>query len=250
MKSTHFSRIRSLGQAEFRQFLRNRTLITMMILPMALALMINRAYPDHAATGAAVSVDYLIQFVLLFSTYYPILSIITARRDEKVLKRLRVGELTDPDILISLAVPAVFSSLAVVGLSAAALFLLGSPLPDNPAPLGIALILGIPLSWGLALLTSTITPNAEGAQITSMPIVIVIMLSPAPTRLAFPDTIAEVIGYSPFAAISDLIHLGWSESTISLIGSDDLLRTLLLLIAWVLLCCWGGIRFMKWNNDR
>lgn len=247
MKSIHFSRIRSLGQAEFRQFLRNRTLIIMMIFPVALTLMINRTYGEHDAAGAVVSVDYLIQFVLLFSIYYPILSITAARRDEKVLKRLRVGELTDLDILISLAVPAVFSSLTIVVLSATSLILLGSPLPDNPFPLILSLPLGFPLAWGLALLTSTITPNAEAAQITSMPVVILIMLSPVPTRLMFPERIGEIIDYSPFAAASDLIHLGWNDSPL---GSDDFLRPLLILSAWALLCCWGGFRFMKWNSDR
>ncbi|KQB83324.1 ABC transporter permease [Corynebacterium oculi] len=245
--STPFSRIMSLGRAEFRQLLRNRTLMGMMLLPLAPVLMLYKTNADDPSAGAAASTDLLIQFVLLFGVYYPVLSITAARRDEKVLKRLRVGELTDPDILVSLSAPAILSSLTVIALGAAGLLLLGSPLPDHPGPVVVAVVLGIPLVWGMALLTSIVTPTAEAAQMTSMPVMILIMLSAGFTRVLFPETLSEAIGYTPFAAGSDLLHLGWGES---IMQSEGFLRPVLVLSAWTLLCCWAAVRYMKWENDR
>lgn len=246
-RSTAFSRLSSLGMAEGRQLLRNRTLMLMVAMPLVFVTVLYQAFSLDKDILSAMSMDYLVQFSLLFCVYYPLLSMITTRRDEKVLKRLRTGECSDAEILLAPALPTVFLSAIIIGAGTVILASLSGWVPRDPVPLAFAIVLGLVLCWGLALLTSGITRNAEAAQMTSMPVFLLALFSVTSTRAAFPEGIAQWVQRTPFAAVSDLVHGGWvgEFSTPTEWG-----RPLLILFAWTVACCWAGISYMRWESNR
>ncbi|WP_425435676.1 hypothetical protein, partial [Lentzea kentuckyensis] len=83
----------AVGQAELTLFWRNKTaLFNSLALPLLLAPALMAA---ANAEGKPLIVG-LIGFVLVMAVYYNLVTTFVARREELVLKRLRVGELTDP----------------------------------------------------------------------------------------------------------------------------------------------------------
>lgn len=258
--STAFGRFSSLAKAEWLQFIRNRTLLFMMVFPILFGVGI---YFLLSASGeafaAANAIEVLVLLALAFVLYYSVLSMATTRRDEKVLKRLRTGEASDTEILASLAAPGVIATLAIVVLSSVVIWALGAPTPVNPLLILLAILLGSVLCWGLALLTSGLTQNAEAAQMTSMPVILLAVLSQANVRAMFPDTLRELVDATPFAVVSDLAQLGWTGATIPELAAGETALgfagtfahgwpALLILLVWAGLSAWAGVHYLKWDT--
>ncbi|MBF6129931.1 ABC transporter permease [Nocardia brasiliensis] len=204
----------ALAKAEYLQFRRNKTLMYLATLfpvgiPLALYFI---AIKDTAPTTstAAVTFELLALSALLFVQYYSVLSMVTTRRSEGVLKRLRTGESADWQIMLAPAVPGALATLACTVVVAAVVYGTGAPAAVNPAAIVLALLGGIVLFSLLALATSAVTKNAEAAQITSLPVMTIAMLGLASIRKVLPDRLADLADWTPFAAVSDLVSLGAS----------------------------------------
>ncbi|NNH71269.1 ABC transporter permease [Nocardia uniformis] len=204
----------ALAKAEYLQFRRNKTLVWMaLFFPVGISLaMYSIAIRDQEPTTATAAMTFeLIALVaLLFVQYYSVLSMVTTRRSEGVLKRLRTGEAADWQIQTAPAVPGALVTVASTLLVAAVVYGTGAPAPVNPLATALAVIGGIVLFSLLALATSAVTKNAEAAQITSLPVMTIAMLGLASIRNILPDRLAELADWTPFAAISDLVSLGAS----------------------------------------
>lgn len=261
--STTAGRLRSLGTAEARQFLRNKVLLFMTSFPVLVAvglyLMLAHAGTEEVAVASAM--ESLAIMTLTFIVYYSVLSMATTRRDEKVLKRLRTGEATDGEILSALAVPGVLLTLLSIVVSVIILLIAGAPLPVNLLPVLVALLLGCVIAAGLALLTSTITQNAEAAQMTSMPVILLAVFSQSSIRTALPEGAQRIFDLTPFALISDLVQLGWTGATVpqlhagpTTLDAGDILadtwQPMLILAVWAIAVTWAGVRYMKWDSHR
>ncbi|EOM74472.1 ABC transporter permease [Rhodococcus rhodnii] len=202
----------SLAKAEYLQFRRNSTLMVMgTTFPIGLPLiMLFIGGRDGSPTAqlAMTTIEMLALMALLFVQYYSMLSMITTRRGEGVLKRLRTGEATDWQIQAAPAVPGALltavSTVVVVGV----VYALGAPAPVNPVLPILAIVGGIVVFSLLALATSGFTKNAESAQITSLPIMAVSMVGLSSIVAVLPDRFAQIAEWTPFAAVSELISLG------------------------------------------
>lgn len=207
----------ALAKAEYRQFRRNRTLVTMgTVFPVALPLITFFLARDKSGSTADVATTGLEMFALmafLFVQYYSVLSMITTRRGEGVLKRLRTGEASDWQIQAAPAVPGALLTLVGGAIVAGVVYGAGAPAPVNPIALGVALVAGIVVFSLFALATSAVTKNAEAAQITSMPVMMIAFVGLESIRDILPDRLGSVVDWTPFAALSDLISLGASGST-------------------------------------
>ncbi|WP_307797193.1 ABC transporter permease [Williamsia soli] len=205
----------ALSKAEYRQFRRNKTLVIMgTVFPVALPLITFFLTRNTSGTSAAeVATNGLEMFALmafLFVQYYSVLSLITTRRGEGVLKRLRTGEASDWQIQAAPAVPSALLTVIGGGVVVGVIYGAGSPAPINAAALVIALVAGIIVFSLLGLATSAFTKNAEAAQITSMPVMILAFVGLTSIRDVLPDRMAGIVDWTPFAALSDLISLGAS----------------------------------------
>ena len=197
---------------------------------------------------------------LMFVQFYSVLSMTTARRDERVLKRLRTGEARSAEIIAALATPGAIMSFLLTALMSGILIIYTGDIPRTGILLLLAIVLGIVISTGLALLTSSITANAETAQMTSLPVMVLAMLSQSPLRSTLPDQIQDPLARTPFALLGDLTFIEWTGQplTSDAAPTDGELTTTLatamnplaLMLVWSIALMWAAFRYMKWETNR
>ncbi len=202
--------LRALATAEYRQFRRNTTLIYLgTVFPVGIPLLLFFVIHHLSLGERETNAFELFTFsALLLVQYYSVLSLITARRGEGVLKRLRTGEAADWQIQAAPAVPGAVLTVIGAVIVAAVVYAAGGPAPVNPVALVLAVAAGLVIFSLLGLATSAMTKNAEAAQITSIPVIALSIIGLASIRTLFPDRFEQIADWTPFAAVSDLISLG------------------------------------------
>ena len=239
-----------LARANAVLMLRNKvTLLYGLVLPLLpLGLLAGTDGDEGAASHAVLTV---LMTALLFPVYYNVLSLLVTRRDELVLKRLRTGETRDLELVVSLALPGTVVALAVgvAVVPAAAAF--GARLPLNPVLYAVGLVASCVLFAAFAVWTAAWTRNAEAAQMTSMPVLLLAVVGMVPAQV-LPSALAEVVQRTPIAALDSLVSAAW-------FGSDDGTRLgfvetwgvavepLAVLVAWTLLAVWLARTSMRWE---
>lgn len=264
-KGSSVKRFIALARAETLQFIRNKTLlINATVVPTAFALVMYfiQSGSDDASKvdAAATAMEYFLLFALMFVQFYTVLSMVTTRRDEGVLKRLRTGESRDVEILGASSFPGAVLTIVFTAVIAVLLMVLGAPGPVNVVPIIAAVLLGLAVVSGLALVTSGFTKNAEAAQITSMPVMLLLFASMGLFRQLYSDAVSEVIDRTPFALIFDLAQYGWAGNTmVDRIAADGaaplesgavLAETwpmMLILVVWAAVCLWAGAKYVRWD---
>ena len=256
-RAASLRRLRALSRAEMRQFTRNPLLvITALLFPVALPLFV-WIVGDQSVGSTDSASEIFVLLALGFGIFYPALSMTVTRRDEEVLKRLRTGEARDWEILTSIALPLaatmlLLSVLMVAGLSTLSMFLpLDPPVahvwPVNALLMALAMVLGIVCSHAVAILTSSFTANAENAQITSMPVLMLLMFSQESLR---DDALGQVLDATPFALAVDIVRAGWigngSFASVFADSSTDLIK----LAAWTVALVWAAHKYMRWDTHR
>lgn len=125
----------------------------------------------------------------------------------------------------------------------------------------VTLITGIVISASLAYLTTTFTSNAEAAQMTSMPVVALALLSQSSIRGLMPENVARIMDRTPFALMSDAAQLGWAGTTVSRLSSGEPTldfagvfsegtTMLIMLLVWAIVLAWCALKYMKWETNR
>ncbi|MDK8719021.1 ABC transporter permease, partial [Corynebacterium pseudodiphtheriticum] len=151
-------------------------------------------------------------------------------------------------------------SLLLTALMSGILIIYTGDIPRTGILLLLAIVLGIVISTGLALLTSSITANAEAAQMTSLPVMVLAMLSQSPLRSTLPDQIQDPLARTPFALLGDLTFIEWTGQplTSDAAPTDGELTTTLatamnplaLMLVWSIALMWAAFRYMKWETNR
>ncbi|WP_106505944.1 ABC transporter permease [Brachybacterium timonense] len=207
-------RLLGLARAELTLLLRNRmqliVAITMPVaIPFLLLPLVNRGVPAETLAGA---MGLMIVMALLFVVYYNLLSAYVARRQDLVLKRLRTGEASDATVLASTAVPALTIAVTMILLMGAfSTPMLGLPLPTHPLMIVLGVALGAVVLVPLALVTATMTRTVEAAQVTSLPLMAVLLIGSGavvPLDL-MPEWFGRLVRLIPSSAIVELTRTGW-----------------------------------------
>jgi ABC-2 type transport system permease protein len=246
-------RIAGLARANTTLLARNRlTFIYIVILPLLpLGLLL---VSDNSSKGlGANAVTTALMMTALFPVYATLLSQLVTRRDELVLKRLRTGECTDADILVSLALPGLVVALTNSIFAVVIAVALGQHPPVNPLLYALTVVVTLLLFAALACWTAAWTRNAEAAQLTSMPIIVLVVLGQVAT--AFPANVRRWTDLTPGAALTDLVHVSWFG--VGTVGTDQTLvltdnwaaagEPLLVLAAWAVLATVLARRSMRWE---
>lgn len=245
---------RVLGMARANGLLLTRNRMTLsyaLIFPLVpLALLFAADRGDE--TAGATALANVLMIGVLFPVYYNLLSMTVTRRDELVLKRFRTGESTDREILTSMALPgvvviAIISLFAIVGALA-----FGQPLPSNPVVLVAGIAAATLCFIGLAFWTAAWTRNAEAAQITSLPVVVIAVAGSL--RPVFPESWHPFVDWTPGAAIEGLVRVGWfaqdRDSGADLSFADTFTQAgqpIVALIVWAVIATWLAMRSMRWE---
>jgi ABC-2 type transport system permease protein len=237
-------RVRSLARAELILLRRNRTALVNAILPpLAIGAL---AVPGRPALLTAV-----VALVLVSVVYYTLVGTYVARREDLVLKRLRVGELTDGEILAGTAVPAVVLAigqiLLLVGVGAV---FLGPP--GNPLLLVLGVLAGAVVFALLAAASAIVTRTVELAQVTTLPIVLACLagsglLVPVDD---LPFAVLQGLRFLPLTPVLELVRLGW-------LSTDGFLADLrAAAVPTGILLVWGFVgvvvvrRWFRWEPRR
>lgn len=242
-----------LARANAVLMLRNRlTLAYGLLLPL-LPLALLPIGPRGDTGSAAAGLVSVVMLALLFPVFYNVLSMVVTRRDELVLKRIRTGETRDLELLVSLALPGVVVAVVVTVLAAPIALALGAEAPVNPVLGLLAVLAAAPVFAVLAFWTAAWTRNAEAAQITSMPVLVLAVLGQM--AIGFPDDVRRWTDLTPGAAVTDLVRSSWfgmdGTSTDRVLSFAETWtaagKPLLVLAAWAALAVWLAARSMRWE---
>ena len=231
----------AVGQAELKLFWRNRTaLFNSLVMP----LLIVPALMAADADGVPLIVG-LTGFVLLMAVYYNLVTTFVARREELVLKRLRVGELTDPEILFGASLPSIVVALGQMTLFAVIVGVMtGAALPSRPWFLVVGVVGGVVVFALLAAASSAFTRTVEMAQVTSLPVLVACLLGSGvffPVSVV-PDGVASVLRLLPLSPVLDLLRASWDGGPV--------LRPLIVLAVWIGLGTYAVRRGFRWDPRR
>ena len=255
--STAARRVAALGRAELTLLARNRTaLATALLLPLGMVAAwspsLAKLEPgDARASAGRLAMSGGIGFVLLFVVYYNLVTAYVARREERVLKRLRTGEPTDTEILAGTALPAVAVALVqCTALVVAGALLLDLPLPHRPDLLLAGVALGIVLLVLLAAGSTVFTRSVELAQLTTAPLLLVSVVgSGLMIPLAsLPQPLGELCRWLPMTAVMELVRAGWFGGAPA--APLAVLQSLCTGLAWTLSAVFAVQRWFRWEPRR
>lgn len=254
------SRTTAIAGAEIRLLLRNRTaVVNSVLMPLCIVAAIPAfGWGGVSGLGPGLVVSS-IGATLVFLTYYNLVTTLVARREERVLRRLRTGELTDGEIILGTAAPTLLVSVVQICLVAAGVAVLGhwSPPIDVVLPL-IAVLGGSAVMVALAAASTSFTRSTESAQITTLPLVL------AATSLSgllfplhlLPDALADLARFLPLTPVLELARLGlagqtWDGDAVDLAGAWSAAPLPLAVLAgWLVLGTLVARRVFRWSPRR
>ena len=198
--------------------------------------------------GALAGVERMasvLALVVVFGVHHHLVTVYASRRQELVLKRMRIGLPADATILVgaALATLGIFVTQAVI-LAGYGVIALRLPVPDNPLFILLALGLGAATMGGFAAALSAVTRNSEAAMLTSLPTVALFLATPGvmvPPG-ALPSGVENVASYLPLAPFTEVIRESWTGA-----GMLGMLPELALLVAWVGAACWLARAIFRWE---
>lgn len=227
--------------------------VVMPLLPLALLFTGERG--DETVGAGAIVTMFLV--TALFPVYYNVLSQFVSRRDELVLKRVRAGETRDAELLASIALPGVLSALVLSAVAVPIAWSLGQPLPINPVLYAVLAVLAAVMFTAFAYWTAAWTRNAEAAQLTSLPIILLASAGPMTSTIPdMPEPLREILSRTPGAAMSELVRIGWfgfdgpgaTEATLTFAETwGQAGAPLLVMAAWTLVAVSLARRSMRWE---
>ncbi|MFG1603598.1 ABC transporter permease [Actinoplanes sp. NPDC049265] len=139
------------------------------VMPVAAALgwmLLARDSP----TGLTVDAVAMQALLLLACTpYLQAVTMLAARRQERVLKRLRESALTPAGAWAGLMVPLMLLGVVQTALLIGVTMAAGLDPPARWWPLVVAVVLGLVFAVPLAVATAVVTPAPELAQLTAVP---------------------------------------------------------------------------------
>jgi ABC-2 type transport system permease protein len=250
-------RTASLSRWNWTLLTRNRLALLYAIVMPLLPLLLLLTGERGAEAGGASSITTMFLVAGLFPVYYNILAQFVSRRDELVLKRMRTGEVRDTELIVSIAVPGVLSALAIAAISVPVAAALGQSLPVNPVLYVVGAVLSVTMFTAFAYWTAAWTRSAEAAQLTSLPIIL--LVSAGPLISAIPDmsdALRNIIELTPGAAMSELVRAGWfgldgPEATKTSLEFADTwkagVQPISTLLAWTVVGVSLAKRSMRWE---
>ncbi|ODU02873.1 MAG: hypothetical protein ABS81_16215 [Pseudonocardia sp. SCN 72-86] len=224
----------ALAGAELRLVMRNRTMaVSTLLVPVALGVFWAfsfgggpEVWPMVVALQAAVTLG--------MGLYLTATQTVVARRHTRVLTRMRTSGISDPGLLAATLTPAMAIALIQIVIFAVIDAVMGVAVPVNPLALVAMLLGGAALMVTAALATSVFTPSPERAQITTLPLVFV-MLGGAIAMAVIPtEGWVQALLLVPGAAVGTLVRLAFGGE----IGMGAVTGTI---VATLALVVWAGV---------
>lgn len=246
------SRVLALGAAEVRLLLRNRTAaISSLFLPIAFGAFFAFTFDTGEGGPGIWATIAALQLVLTFTmgVYITITQTVVARRQTRVLKRMRTSSLSDAGVLTATTGPAVAIALVHLALYAVINSLLGAPFPEDVVPLALAVVGGLAVCVTAGFVTTIVTPSPERAQITTLPLFFVMFAAAFVVPVVAVDSWWQALVLVPGAPIGLLTQLAFTGGTWApgLLGLPAALPGILSLVAWTAAFTVLAQRRFRWD---
>ncbi|GEL20006.1 ABC transporter permease [Pseudonocardia asaccharolytica] len=247
MASTMTDKILALAGTELKLVFRNRTVaVSSVLVPIALGLFWAFSLGGSDPRGWTLVIALQLAVTLGMGIYVTATQTVVARRHNLVLKRMRTSGISDTGLLGATVAPSVVLGIGQLVIFAVINAVFGAPLPSSPVPLVLALLAGLALMVAAALATTVVTPSPERAQVTTLPLVFVV-LGAAVALLMLPlEGWWQALVALPGAGIGQLVRLAFAPGG----EAGGLLPTLLAaftVLAWAVLFGWFARRRFRWD---
>ncbi|GAA2579244.1 ABC transporter permease [Actinomadura fulvescens] len=263
MNAMNPSHVLAVARLDLTLLWRNRTsLFTVIGMPLLFGGMLFgfRGEESDGRDMALFAGTGYLAFFLIFAVFMNLVSVFTARREDLTLKRLRSGSLSDAEVFggsvaVSGAIYLLQAFLLVVVLAT----VLDGPWPANPPLMLAGMLGGIVVFALLAFAVSGLTPNADLAQLTVVPIMFASM---AGSGVMFPldglpEAAREAAGMLPLSPLVDIVRTGYfgEDHTVGAARSDVgfteawavSLKPFAVFALWTAIGHWSARRWFRWE---
>ncbi|AOS61419.1 hypothetical protein [Actinoalloteichus hymeniacidonis] len=194
-------------------FRRPMTAMTTVLVPLALGIVTWISAPDTADPSWGAIIGDRILMLLVLAGYLVSTTVVTARRQALVLKRLRTSELSDAGVILGVLMPTAAVALGQVAVLLALFALAGAPAPEQPLLVAAGLLLAIGVTMLAGLATANLTRTVELMQLTSGPLLIAAFAGMF-LRM-HPDPDLALVGLAmPVVGPAELIAMGWAGESL------------------------------------
>lgn len=252
MTTLELNRVAALGGAEIRLLLRNRTVaISSLFLPVAFGLFF--AYTFDPASGGPGLWGMVVaaQLVLTFTmgVYIAATQTVVARRHHRVLKRMRTSGMSDAGLLAATVSPALAIAAVHLVIYAVLDVVLGAPAPVDVLSLVLAVVGGLAVCVAGAFATTLVTPSPERAQITTLPLFLVMFAAAFAAPLLPAGTVWQLVSLLPGAAVGQFAQFAFVGGTWApgLLGLPAVLPALVGLVVWPVVFAVVARRWFRWD---
>lgn len=236
-----------IARSELVQIVRNRTvLVTGLIVPFAVSGYLVHQHERFTDLGSLGFLAAIVMFtVLALGLYTTAVTTLASRRQTLFMKRLRSTAAGDASIVVGLVLPATVVALVQV---VVILVVLGAVTtrPAQVALLAVATVATTAMMVALALATAGVTGSPEQAQVTTLPVSLLLVAVAGWVGTAGTEDLAGLKRLLPGGAATELVVNAWD-------GGVPLLDSLVLLaptLGWVAVSVVVAVRLFRWEPRR
>ncbi len=209
----------AIARSEMTQLFRNRLVAaSSLFIPLAFSAVL--IFTRENFGGTAVVAALILVTVTAMGTYITATTTLASRRQNLFLKRLRSTAASDGSILSGLVLPITLVNVLQVGVIVAVLSAVGAP-PQGVLAITLAVVSLELLFVGAAIATAGLTNSPDHAQVTTLPLFVVVLGAAMWVGLTGTEELTAVKRLIPGGAVTELIIEGWSgmalHETVSLL---------------------------------
>ncbi|WP_017583480.1 ABC transporter permease [Nocardiopsis valliformis] len=250
------------SRAEMTLFWRYRTALYFALFPLVLALLGMVQEGTELVPGVDAGAHYTVGSLMMAPMFLSIMHIsnlVTARREQLVLKRLRVAGTAPAVIFGAVIVSVTLVTLMVSVIIGAVLYRHFDVTPVDPLLVALPILLVTVAVSLFAIAFTRMCRNAESAQMLCfLPLMLFYGLSGLMLPLAaMPDRLAEIARFLPAAAGAEIVtsaylgrdFIGGGDGSRTLVGVDlwvAALPGLLVIVVWIAVFAYLA-RFFRWD---
>jgi ABC-type multidrug transport system permease subunit len=221
------------------------TLALGVVLPVALGLLILWAEADTGRAGQGAAVGLMLATLLTLTAHVSATTTLAARRQQSVLRRLRLSGASDLAILAGTVSPSAILTVAQTVVLLAVVGVVGGLDRVAAVPLLLAVVAGTAVACALATLTAAFTSAPELAQLTTTPFGLAFLGGALWAVQTPPGEVTWPMLTLPGAAVIQLARIAWHVP-----GSGGLPAAVVPLALWALAATVVACRVFTWDLRR
>lgn len=237
----------AIARSEMIQIFRNRlVLMTGLVIPVAISGYMVYEHEQFSDLGSLGYLAAIVVFtVLAFGLYTTVVTTLASRRQNLFLKRLRSTAVGDAGILAGLVLPTTVIALLQVLVILAVLGAVTTE-PAQVLMLVVAVLATTAMMVALALATVGFTNSPEHAQVTTLPVSLLVIAVSSWVGITGTEDLARVKRLLPGGSATEMVVNAWNGG-VPLVDSLPLLATTM---GWVAVAVALAVRMFRWEPRR